>query len=175
MRSTTPGIRLHLSVTQTRLQMRVHSSSSTRPSMQNHSFGFTRLSTFVISILVLACVNAEPGNTTASSTASSTSSSGTSPTFARFVDVYFDSLYSFSPSQGTAAGFHQYDNKVEDLSAANVNRRIGTLHAQQNQLDSIRSTQLSLDDSIDAAIIDGAIKSELQDEEQIANWKKNPR
>ncbi|HEV7387256.1 MAG TPA: DUF885 domain-containing protein, partial [Gemmatimonadaceae bacterium] len=31
-----------------------------------------------------------------------------------------------------------------------------------------------LDDSIDAAMIDGAIKSELQDEELLANWKKNP-
>jgi len=31
-----------------------------------------------------------------------------------------------------------------------------------------------LDDSIDAAMIDGAIKSELQDEEELANWKKNP-
>jgi uncharacterized protein (DUF885 family) len=97
-----------------------------------------------------------------------------SPVFARFVDTYFDSLYSFSPSQGTAAGFHQYDNKVEDFSAANVNRRIATLHSLQSQLDSIRTTQLALDDSIDAAMIDGAIKSELQDEEELANWKKNP-
>ncbi|HKN57710.1 MAG TPA: DUF885 domain-containing protein [Gemmatimonadaceae bacterium] len=143
--------------------------------MLRHPFSFVRLSTLVISVFFLACVNAEPGETAASSTASSTSvSSGTSPALAHFVDTYFDSLYSFSPSQGTAAGFHQYDNKVEDLSAANVNRRIGTLHAQQNQLDSIRLTKLALDDSIDAAMIDGAIKSELQDEEEIANWKKNP-
>jgi hypothetical protein len=127
-----------------------------------------------ISVLLLGCVNADQSSTTASSTASSTSQSGKSPIFAQFVDTYFDSLYSFVPSQGTAAGFHQYDNKVEDLSAANVNRRIATLHALQAQLDSIRATQLALDDSIDAAMIDGAIKSELQDEEQLANWKKNP-
>ena len=137
--------------------------------------GLKRLSAPVaISLLLLGCVNAEPGGTAASSTASSTAQSGKDPAFARFVDSYFDSLYSFSPSQGTAAGFHQYDNKVEDLSAANIKRRIATLHAQQSQLDSIRGTQLALDDSIDAAIIDGAIKSELQDEEVIGNWKKNP-
>ncbi|HMI55471.1 MAG TPA: DUF885 domain-containing protein [Gemmatimonadaceae bacterium] len=143
--------------------------------MQAHSLRFSPLSTAVaIPLLLLGCVNAEPGGTVASSTASSTSQSGTSPVFARFVDTYFDSLYSFSPSQGTAAGFHQYDNKVEDFSAANVNRRIATLHSLQSQLDSIRTTQLALDDSIDAAMIDGAIKSELQDEEELANWKKNP-
>ena len=128
-------------------------------------------------IAIVACT-ADTGSTTASSTASTTASSnatsGKDPAFASFVDTYFDSLYSFTPSSGTAAGFHQYDNKVEDLSAANINRRIATLHAQQRQLDSIRARQLVLDDSIDAAMIDGAIKSELQDEEQIGNWKKNP-
>ncbi|MFI5233775.1 MAG: hypothetical protein ACHQSE_14850, partial [Gemmatimonadales bacterium] len=30
--------------------------------------------------------------------------------FASFADSYFDSLYAFAPSQGTAAGFHQYDS-----------------------------------------------------------------
>src|SRR6185312_4783333 len=143
--------------------------------MQLRVFSFARRFTVLVSSLILfGCVNNETGGTAASSTASSTASSGKDPTFARFVDTYFDSLYSFAPSQGTAAGFHQYDNKVEDFSAANINRRIATLHAQQSQLDSIRSTTLALDDSIDAAIIDGTIKSELQDEELIANWKKNP-
>ena len=126
---------------------------------------------------IFACTSDTRGtaaSSTASTTASTTASSGNDPAFARFVDTYFDSLYSFTPSAGTAAGFHQYDNKVEDLSAANVNRRIATLHAQQGQLDSIRAKPLVLDDSIDAAMIDGAIKSELQDEEQIGNWKKNP-
>src|SRR5689334_15631877 len=138
---------------------------------------FPRLTVVILCAVILACT-ADTGGT-ASSTASSTSSSttalsGKDPAFARFVDTYFDSLYSFTPSGGTAAGFHQYDNRVEDLSAANVNRRIATLHAQQRQLDSIRATNLVLDDSIDAAMLDGAIKSELQDEEQIGNWKKNP-
>jgi len=127
-----------------------------------------------LSLVLLGCVKSESPATAASSTAKSTSASGSNPVFARFVDTYFDSLYSFSPSQGTAAGFHQYDNKVEDLSAANFARRIATLHWLQGQLDSIRSPQLALDDSIDAAMIDGAIKSELQDEEQLATWKKNP-
>src|SRR6185437_7182640 len=143
--------------------------------MQSHVFGLRPSVLISATITLLACVDSNGGGTTASSTtASTTPTSATGPAVAQFVDAYFDSLYSFSPSQGTAAGFHQYDNKVEDFSAVNVNRRIATLHAQQSQLDSIRGAQLSLNDSIDAAIIDGAIKSELQDEEQLANWKKNP-
>src|ERR1035441_633640 len=32
------------------------------------------------------------------------------------VDQYFDAHFHFHPSQGTAAGFHQYDDQLEDLS-----------------------------------------------------------
>src|SRR6266542_2784418 len=130
---------------------------------------FTRCS---LLICLFGCVNADTSSSTASSTPNG--ASGPNPAFATFVDAYFDSLYSFSPSQGTAAGFHQYDSKVEDYSAATMQRRIATLHWLQSQLDSIRTPQFALDDSIDAAILDGAIKSELQDEETLANWKKNP-
>lgn len=126
---------------------------------------------------LFACVTPDKTSSTASSTPSTASSpSGSNPIFAAFVDTYFDSLYAFAPSQGTAAGFHQYDSKVEDYSAATMNRRIATLHWLQGQLDSVRApaNKLELDDSIDAAILDGAIKSELQDEVTLANWKKNP-
>ena len=50
--------------------------------------------------------------------------------FASFADSYFDSLYTFAPSQGTAAGFHQYDSKIEDFSAASEKARITTLKGQ---------------------------------------------
>ncbi len=100
--------------------------------------------------------------------------SGDSSTFSSFVDSYFDSLYAFAPSAGTAAGFHQYDNRIEDLSAASVQRRVATVQSQLAKLDSLRATKLSLDDSIDAAMIDGALRSELQDQTIIRTWQKNP-
>ncbi len=94
--------------------------------------------------------------------------------FTAFADSYFDSLYAFAPSQGTAAGFHQYDSKIEDFSAAAEQRRIATLKTQLSHLDSLRGGRLTVDDSIDAAMIDGAIHSELQDLEVIRSWKTNP-
>ncbi len=99
----------------------------------------------------------------------------TSPTaFAGFADTYFDSLYAFAPSSGTAAGFHQYDNQVEDRSAVRIMARARTLHAQLAALTKLRAGKLVTDDAIDAAIIDGAIRSELQDDEVIQTWRKNP-
>ncbi len=94
--------------------------------------------------------------------------------FASFADSYFDSLYAFTPSQGTAAGFHQYDSKIEDFSAASEKARIATLKGQLAHLDTLRSGKLSIDDSIDAAVVDGAIHSELQDLEVIRSWQTNP-
>jgi uncharacterized protein (DUF885 family) len=94
--------------------------------------------------------------------------------FSQFADAYFDSSFAFSPSAGTAAGFHQYDSLFEDRSAAAVTRRIATLHAQLSRLDTIRTGPLSSDDSIDAAFMDGNIRSELQDLDVLASWRANP-
>jgi uncharacterized protein (DUF885 family) len=94
--------------------------------------------------------------------------------FAAFVDAYFDSLFAFDPSLGTATGLHQYDNRLEDRSAAAIGRRIATLKEQLALLTALRASPLAGDDSIDAAMIDGAIRSELLDADVIANWRKNP-
>jgi uncharacterized protein (DUF885 family) len=118
-----------------------------------------RLALVALAVVVPAC---HEGNVTA-----------VAP-FTTFVDAYFDSLYRFAPTQGTAVGMHQYDSHLDDLSAATIHARIATLEGQLAELDSLRARPMRLDDSIDAAILDGAIRSELQDESVIGNWQKNP-
>ena len=114
-------------------------------------------------VLAIACrPNEQPATAT-----------GPSP-FNQFADTYFDSSFAFAPSAGTASGFHQYDTLFEDRSAATVTRRIATLRAQLSRLDTIRAGKLSSDDSIDAAIMDGNIRSELQDLDVIGSWRINP-
>jgi uncharacterized protein (DUF885 family) len=103
-----------------------------------------------------------------------TSNGAGATAFASFADAYFDSLYAFEPSQGTAAGFHQYDSKIEDFSAVSEQQRAATLKAQLAKLDTLRGGKLTVDDSIDAAMIDGAIHSELQDLEVVRSWQTNP-
>ncbi len=94
--------------------------------------------------------------------------------FATFVNAYFDSTFSYSPSLATTAGIHQFDRRIEDRSAARVRARIATLKRQLAQLDTLRRGPLAHDDSIDAAMLDGAIRSELLDEEIVGTWRKNP-
>ncbi len=126
------------------------------------------LSTLFVVTVATACTdNRDTSTSTGKASAANTA-------FSSFVDTYFDSTYAYQPSSGTAAGFHQYDNRIEDLSAPTITRRIATLKLHQAKLDSLKTGSMSADDSIDAAMIDGAIKSELQDLEIIGSWKKNP-
>ncbi|MEO8575308.1 MAG: DUF885 domain-containing protein [Gemmatimonadales bacterium] len=129
---------------------------------------FARTSAIILAVAaVLACDQSAPGS------APDTTAAALTP-FSKFADVYFDSLFAYNPSYGTAAGFHQYDDRIEDLSAAAVGRRIVTLHGFQSQLDSLTSAAMTKDDSIDAAMIDGAIRSEIQQLEELQTWKTNP-
>ena len=88
--------------------------------------------------------------------------------------MYFDSTFSDSPSLATANGIHEFDQRIEDRSRARVLARIATLKQQLAQLDTLRRGSLAHDDSIDAAMLDGAMRSELLDEEVIGTWRKNP-
>jgi uncharacterized protein (DUF885 family) len=94
--------------------------------------------------------------------------------FPAFVEGYFDAYFAWKPSEGTAAGLHQYDNQLEDRSAAAFAKRIETVKAQQTQLQKIRAAQLSFDEDIDAVVLDGLINAELLDLETLHNWRNNP-
>jgi len=47
--------------------------------------------------------------------------------FNRLVDNYFDFYFQFHPKEATAAGFHQYDAKMEDYSRASRDGEISNL------------------------------------------------
>ncbi len=91
-----------------------------------------------------------------------------------FVDDYFSALFEWSPTFGTSVGLHQYDLKIEDLSATAFNRRIEQLKELQRRLTGIRNIEMKPDDQIDAEILSGQIQAELLDLETLRTWRKNP-
>src|SRR5262245_51225765 len=94
--------------------------------------------------------------------------------FAKFVDQYFDALFDWAPSYGTSVGLHQYDSKLEDLSAAAIQARIAKLNEFGAELARLRQASLTADESIDAEILDGQIKAELLELEHVQSWRHNP-
>jgi len=111
---------------------------------------------------------------TRSASGAAASNSNESPEFARFVDEYFDSRFASQPTLGTAAGFRQYDSKMPDLSRAAVEKRIVELKQWLTRLKALDRSRLTFDDLIDAAAIEGEVRSDLLDLETLRNWERNP-
>jgi uncharacterized protein (DUF885 family) len=95
-------------------------------------------------------------------------------TFSKFVDDYFDAHFAANPTQGTSAGFHEYDSKMPDLSRVAIQKRIAELKGQLARLRTFDRTGLSFDDAIDADALEGRIQSEVLDLETLRTWERNP-
>src|SRR5881392_2573897 len=94
--------------------------------------------------------------------------------FAVFVDDYFDAYFAWKPSEGTAAGLHQYDDKLEDGSADATRKHVEQVKALQARLEKLRAGKLTEDEAIDAEVLDGQTRAELLDLEVVRTWRKNP-
>jgi uncharacterized protein (DUF885 family) len=94
--------------------------------------------------------------------------------FAAFIDEYFDAYFAWRPAEGTAAGLHQYDTKLEDRTAGAVAGRVAELKKLLQQLTRLRAGRLTPDEAIDAEVLAGSLRAELLDLETLQTWRKNP-
>jgi uncharacterized protein (DUF885 family) len=90
---------------------------------------------------------------------------------ALFVESYFNTYYAFNPSEGTSAGFHEYDRQLEDRTAARIRSRVVELQAQATQLAAIRKLPMLPQDTVDAELLENRIKGELLDLDSIRVWR----
>jgi uncharacterized protein (DUF885 family) len=95
--------------------------------------------------------------------------------FNSLADQYFDKYYfKFNLSQGTAAGFHQYDSQLEDYSKASLDQQITTLKNFQKVISKIDPLQLSAPMRVDLTLVLDDINARLLSLENIRPWEKNP-
>jgi uncharacterized protein (DUF885 family) len=94
--------------------------------------------------------------------------------FNTLVDQYFDFYFSFRPTEATAAGFHQYDSKLEDYSAVAQEKQIVGLKDYLAKFEALDGTKLPADASADRDWIVSSIHSELLELENIQMWRKDP-
>ena len=95
--------------------------------------------------------------------------------FRKLADQYFDEVYfRFNPTQGTAAGFHQYDTHFEDLSAQAIGAQIGALHRFRALFDQVDPGRLSPEAQADRDLLISNILGTLLSLEKIRAWEKNP-
>ncbi len=84
------------------------------------------------------------------------------------VDRFFDDIYfKFSPTTGTASGFHQYDALLEDYSKRAVEDQTKALHRVDKELSALPADP-------DRDLILSYIHATLLELEQVRGWEKNP-
>jgi uncharacterized protein (DUF885 family) len=95
--------------------------------------------------------------------------------FAEASDQYFDQVYfPYQPSQGTLAGYHQYDAKLEDPTRKSIDAQIVALHEFEKRIDAIPAVSLDQPTRADRELVLANIHSTLLTLEVIRPWEKNP-
>jgi uncharacterized protein (DUF885 family) len=94
--------------------------------------------------------------------------------WSKLVDSFFDGYFKLNPTQGTTAGFHQYDSDLEDYSRKGVDHEIAFAKDYLGRLNNFESKSLSLEERQDYQLLVNNLKSTLLDLEDIRSWEKNP-
>jgi uncharacterized protein (DUF885 family) len=103
------------------------------------------------------------------------SADGAVQTFNFIADQYFSDVYfHFAPTVGTQNGLHQYDNQLEDYSAANIQKEIAALHTYEKKVEAIDPSALDASVVGDREVLLNSVRSQLLTLEVIRPWEKNP-
>ena len=95
--------------------------------------------------------------------------------FQKAVDNYLDALWKFYPTAATLAGYHKYDNQLEDLSKRNIEKRHDELDAlNQEFVAKVDRFKLPAELQIDHEIMVDALDFELIKHENLVPWSYNP-
>jgi uncharacterized protein (DUF885 family) len=106
--------------------------------------------------------------------------SAADPKFDKIVDDYFAARFEYRPSEGTAAGLHEYDHRLEDLSRDRALRRVEELGQFRRLFLALKREKgankqaIPTDDEIDWAFLDRQIEAEIIDLDVIREWERNP-
>jgi uncharacterized protein (DUF885 family) len=92
----------------------------------------------------------------------------------QLVDQYFDIFYRFHPTDGTNAGFHQYDSLLEDFSYANLDRESQSLKGLLPEIQGLLSEHPPQAIAHDLMFLQSQARSRLLDLETIRMWQKDP-
>ncbi|MBV9572756.1 MAG: DUF885 domain-containing protein, partial [Acidobacteriales bacterium] len=94
--------------------------------------------------------------------------------FNRLVDEYFDFYFRINPSQATAAGFHQYDDQLEESSASAVKEQIAGLLSFRDRFLQLPADSLPQESAADLSLLENSIQAQLLDLQDIQTWRRDP-
>jgi uncharacterized protein (DUF885 family) len=104
----------------------------------------------------------------------SNSNSQTSADWNQLVDSFFDEYFKYNPTQGTSAGFHQYDSDLEDYSRKAVDNQIAFAKNYLGRMEKFDAKSMPLAERQDYQLVVNNLKSTLLELEDIRSWEKDP-
>ncbi len=98
------------------------------------------------------------------------------------VDQFFDQYFTFHPTSGTSAGFHQYDTMLEDYSQKSREAEIAWLNSEKPKLlatpnpkfEAMPANQLTREQIEDAHLVENRIAAQLLELQEIRSWQRDP-
>jgi hypothetical protein len=94
----------------------------------------------------------------------------------RLADQYFDTVYfPFQPTNGTLAGFHQYDTQLERYDRASIAKQTAALHDFERRVSNFPKAGLDEWTSGDRQLVLNNVHSTLLTLETIRPWEKRTR
>lgn len=129
----------------------------------------------VSALILLLCAVSVAGSQMKKPAATPSATTAADAAFDKLADRYFSEYYfKFNPTQGTAAGFHQYDAQLENFSRASINKQITVLGAFKKQVEAVNAKLLGQRAAADRELVLGDINGRLLTLENIRSWEKNP-
>ena len=92
-----------------------------------------------------------------------------------FVDDYLGYLYEQRPTAASFDGVHAFDDHVEDVTRASLDRQIRELGGFARRLASIRPDALSLDDRLDRSTLELDVHARLLELERVRPHERSPQ
>ncbi len=95
--------------------------------------------------------------------------------FQQLSDAYLDAVYfHYQPTQGTMAGYHQYDTQLESFSRQSMDAEIDALNRYERRIAAIPAASLDQTTRGDREMVLGNIRSRLLTLQAIRPWEKDP-
>ena len=94
--------------------------------------------------------------------------------FNGMVDEYFNRYFHFHPTEATYAGFHQYDNQLENFSQKSRDAELSFLVEAKQGAGYAHTEFLNEEQRIDLKLISNAINGRILELQEIRMWRKNP-
>ena len=95
------------------------------------------------------------------------------PSFDGFVERFLQEFASHHPSIAAGNGLHQFDDRLEDFSAAAIQKEIAMWRGLKGDLAAIPAGGLTPDQQVDHRIVSGLLDAWLLDLDTNRNWQKN--